>query len=584
MLKPKLTLIFILGNLIFFQKKAILQIDSLEVINNIKENIKNKAQDSIMLINGALNINSQYNFINSNTGSNNFDYRINANVNIKYKGLNVPFQYNFSNGRTISAFQGPNIRTPSFKNFGMSPSKNNTTIHIGNRKMDFSKYSYSNVRFKGFGFEHTPEKFQIKFFKGELEYINPEDLRYFSNVDPPFKRKAWGLNSAFKSEKIGFGFNIFKSFDVDHLTVTQNTKKENVVLEVFGNYNIVQNLDFIFSRSLSALTYDTALERTIIGNHNTYYNMLGLFEKNSSSIYAYTNYGSIKYSEENYSLGINFESIDPKYKSLGSNLFDNNYTSITVDGSFISEKKIQGYANLGIRKTKQEVNNEPQLYNLVFASTLRYQLNDNNGINLSFSNLRNTNRSYFINNQTFEVDSISLSQTNLSTKISSTHRFGPESKYTLTNFVTRQSGKGIESDSINIENKVLNLTIGSTLSLQLSKHKIIANLIYLNSQQTRLTTNIYTIDISDKIDYSKKGSIKVSSRFNYYLSENDKRPQQVFRFTHLFKFKESIEISNMLELRASDKNEQFGITDFFLGGEISYKLNHKQIVNLDLLK
>src|SRR5690606_27179898 len=102
----------------------------------------------------------------------------------------------------------------------------------------------------------------------------------------------------------------------------------------------------------SAVTYDLQALRVNIQTHWTVYNMLGFYEKKTSSKYAYARKMSASYDiSENTQIGVNYERITKDYKSLGSLMFDHNFEAYTFNySSAFLNNKINLSSDIGVRK------------------------------------------------------------------------------------------------------------------------------------------------------------------------------------------------------------------------------------------
>lgn len=487
------------------------QTDYKKVINEKISNAKKKFNDDSLKINGALKIYTGYRIFSQNN-SKPFEYRINANLNVSYRGITIPLSYNFSNGRSLYRLSGPNVNIPKFNNLGFSPTYKWAKLHIGTRNMSFSKYTYDNLRFVGGGTELTPGKFQLKFFSGKIFQSSLSDIQLANNFTSPYKRKSWGLMTGYKSETAEYAIIVFRAKD-DILSVSDTTlytkikPRANTAVGLKLQQTILEKFDIQFERSVSAVTYDLFSKAISIPTHMTVYNMLGLYEKTESSKYAYATRFSFSYSTEQGSYGLNYEHITKDYRSLGSLIFDNNYQSYTLTGSHTFFEKLNVNSEIGIRE--DGVDKESPLTSNRFVGNISagYTLNDRVSFNANYSNFRNVERNYFQTLNSLAFDSVSISLLNQNFNISSNIALDKDKKSLITLMYSNQISNRIQSDSL-ITNSTLNNNI-YTINYSYNKEKInISSAIsYMQNNAEAFKTKAIipnfalTYKISDKLNF-----------------------------------------------------------------------------------
>ncbi len=194
--------------------------------------------------------------------------------------------------------------------------------------------------------------------------------------------------------------------------------------------------------------------------------------------------------------------------------------------------------------------------------------------------MRNTNKTYHVNNQTFEPDSIAFSQSRINTKFSSNHILGKEDRLNLSAYISLQSGFAITSDSIDTSNEMKNISSGISTVVKLEQHTPKLNFNFLQSQSNSIISNIYSIDVSDQFNYSEKGNLMASIRLNILQNPTITQPQLVNSVSHNYEFSEQFSMTNNFELRASKRKEDFSVTDLFIGTDLVYTFNYKKSIKI----
>ena len=548
-------------------------------INQVKEDIQEIKNDTSLQVKGSIISGADY-VIDPN-GQNNLDYRLNVNLNLSYKGIDLPLQFNLSNGRTISNINGPNFRTPKFNNIGFSPSKGNWTLHFGNRSMNFSKYTYQNIRFKGYGIEYLPDNFVFKIFKGNLTYINPNENIFFSNIDPPFKRKSWGMQTGIITKTFDAGLIVFKAKDSDNLLIT-SSPSENVAIELNGKIKLNENTNITASRSLSALSPNTRTLRENILTHDTAYNLFGLFTKREGSKYNYANDITANYSLNNYAFSLTYLDIDEGYRSLGSLIYDNNFRALnfTVNGTPI--EKLTFSSLLGIRTTKENVLDQNNRGQFQLNEQVNYKLNETLSFSANYSNVRNTQKVFQRRATSNAIDSLSLAQISETIRLGSTINLNEEKTSIINANLSWQKGLGIENDSISTGNRINNYMINANYISQLESHNLNVNTSYIINKNPSFTNKSLLVKVNDQWQIDDSNSINLTLGFNRFFSALQTNHQLNLRGEHEWQITDGMFFSNSIDINLGENNSLLNLNTLTFSTEFRWRFAHDNA--FDLLK
>ena len=114
-----------------------------------------------------------------------------ANLNISLYGISMPFSFYYTGNNTSFSF-------PQFS-FNISPTYKGWTLHLGQRSMAFSPYTFT-MPFNGVGLEYRSQKAGLRFgaFYGTLhKAVNPDPEDVLSR-NPMYRRSGMGV-------KVGYG-------------------------------------------------------------------------------------------------------------------------------------------------------------------------------------------------------------------------------------------------------------------------------------------------------------------------------------------------------------------------------------------
>lgn len=556
---------------------TIAQKDALKPIGKIKDGINEVKNDSTLSVKGNIISGSEY--VVDPSADNNFDYRLSAQLQLSYKGIDIPLQFNLSNGRTISNISGPNFRTPSFSNIGISPTKGNWTLHLGNRSMDFSKYTYQGLRFKGIGIEYLPEeKFELKLFKGKLSYLDPIENNLFSGIDPPFNRKAIGIYTKLKTSIIETGLIIFRANDEDIVSINESFPAENTALEINSKINFSENINLVLSRSLSALNTNSRLPRENILTHDTAYNMFGLFTKRENSRYSYATDINLSYSLEKYSLSLNYIDIDENYKSLGSFLFDNNFksTNLTLTGQV--SQKLSFNSLLGIRRNKSLNFNQQNRNQFQLNQQLNYKANENLSFVGSYSNVRNTQKIYQRRSTSNIIDSISIAQISKSIRFGSNYILNEEKTSQINLNLSWQDGLGIQSDSITVSNQINNYIFNLTYNTKLGNHALNITSSYLLNKSSLFVNKSIVLNATDQWTINEKHKIIFRTAYMRLINNFQTINQLSLGLEHEWQILDQLSLASLMSLEIGKEDSFLKLNTFTTGIEIRWRFNKDNIV------
>lgn len=549
------------------------QTDVNQEFESAKKNIENFTKKDSVQISGSFFANGLYNLVNRN-GPSTFDYAVGGRAIIQYKGIKLPLQYSLSNGRTLSSISGPSIRTPNFSALGISPSKDNYTFHFGHRTMDFSKYTFSGQRFKGVGMEYNGEKLTTKSFRGEITFLSLTDLSLLSEKINAEKRYAWGNLTRYKFGVFTLGGIIFKSHDKTDEMNEEVILKENTSIEINSVIELGENFKIIATRALSAYTPDASDARVEIPTHSTFYNMLGLFEKKTSSRYNYASKVALQYTLNKYNLSLDYESIDRGYQTLGSLFYDNNFRQINANFSGQISDRIQISNTLGLRQNKESISLEDNNYQLVINSNLNLKASDALNFSVNYSNLKNTQKVFQQRPLSTTIDSIYLAQLSKSYGVSANLLLNKENQSSITMIVRFQDGKGIQQDSVSTENNIKNFISSINYGIVLNDHALNSTVSYLSNSTILFSSKTLSISVGDSWKINDKSTLNASFNLNQLKTDFNTAYQSLLNIDYGYKINPQFILTANSKLEMNKNDEPFGVNLFSMGLDLEYNFGN----------
>ena len=349
-----------------------------------------------------------------------FTWAVNANVNFNfYDKINVPLSINYTdNGSTYSAENPVKKYIDDILNrTGISPKYRSVTLHLGDRSMNFSKYTYAGLRFYGAGIEWAPKNAIIKFsgFYGSFNRRTNLDTINGVYIAPSFERMGWGTKIEVGKENHKFGAIIFKAkddtYDGDILITRYGIKpEENLVFGFDTKHKIGKKIDFNFEYTTSAYSSDSRSNPyETVGNYNYFNNLGKLFAPGMATIYNSAYNGSLQYKHQYFTVGYTYLWIDPTYKSLGAIAAKNDIQAHTINCNITLFKgKVILGGNGGLERNNLGNNMAVAMNRKIYAGNITWNAFTGFSVTGTYSNFNHSTSPTTIN----KADSIKLVQIN----------------------------------------------------------------------------------------------------------------------------------------------------------------------------
>ena len=504
-----------------------------------------------------------------------FTWNANAGLTLDFLGIKAPFSASVSSQNTV-------YNLPSYAFVGLSPTYKWITLHGGDRSMSFSPYSLNGVNYRGAGLELSPGKFKLSAMRGRLRRARIQDAGAIQALGDAPDRTGNGL-------QLGYEFNggsqiaasWFHSTDAistqliaaqDSLALPQAAPEANQVLTLSGQHRLSDFLSFRAELARSVLTRD----RRAAGQSEPPFTTLFGFDANTSTTAASAYQIGIDLSPNFGTLGLQYERINPNYRTHGALYMQSDVENTTVSATVpVSEGKVNLSGNLGVQRNDLDGGKASSFTRLVGSAGVSWQISDRVNADVGFSNFTATNRYKATALTTGFVDSIVVAQTQLSTDATTVILLDAEGTETLLFTTSYQRAARIENDQVDstglttfalfLANYTRQTEGGATLNASLTFHRNDAGGLLLNTLGPALS-------YGRKI-FSDKVSLQISTNYSrvWLAGERDVSgiwQSQLGAGVPLSK-SQSVNIS-ATALRSGGRGGQPGFTDLRLGLRYGY--------------
>lgn len=344
--------------------------------NSFAQNLESIGEGPAVSVSGGLNINQVFYTAEGVANRRDpYNYFVSGNLNFSIYGWSVPFSFSYSDQNT--SFQQP------FNQFGISPTFRNTTAYLGFNSMTFSRYTLSGHIFLGGGVEtQVSDKLRISMMYGRLQKAAALDTAQMLNI-PAYRRMGGGAKVTYGSVKDFLELTLFHARD-DSTSIGGTdgiSPEENLVLGLGFGFSPIKGLTFTGEVATSALTLDTRSESV---QGEGFIDLL-MTARASTSIYQAWN-GTAQYQFSEYVFGVNYERVDPGYRTHGAYFFNNDLENISLlhRSSWI-QKKLNLNFRLGMQKNNLENTELSTMRRLSWSGAVNYQISPKITTQFNFS-------------------------------------------------------------------------------------------------------------------------------------------------------------------------------------------------------
>lgn len=395
------------------------------------QNLDKIGKKDMVTVGGGLNVNSIYYNANGLAAKRApFTYFLSGNLAVNILDVSLPFTFNYSN------YKG--TYTQPFNMTSFNPTYKWVKGYAGITSMNFSQYTLAGHIFAGGGVELTPKNWKIAAMYGRLNKAVEYDVLNQSDATMQYKRMGMGLNVGYEKNGYGIGYTFFRAKDeLNSLQYipgnTQITPQENVVMALNGKTKISKNINLSGEYALSGLTRNLFSETGQPSSKAVYNSIL----KNRTTTSYYSAYkAALGYIGKGYGIQLQYERIDPNYKTLGGYFFNNDLENITIAPNVtLLKSKLNISANVG--KQKNNLNNEKLstssrwvgALNLSYAPSQKWNFNASYSNFSTYTKIRQQTDPFYKDN----LDSLNFYQVSQNANGTVVHNFGKQTvKQTVT--------------------------------------------------------------------------------------------------------------------------------------------------------
>lgn len=342
------------------------------------QDLGNIKQQNPFEITGTASVGVGYYKANSfNSTRRPYAYSIMLAPTISVYGVQIPFNFTFTEG-------SKSVNNP-FAQFGINPYWKWIKGYFGWTNMTWSPTTLSGKTFLGAGIELNPSLFRFGAFYGRMNPAIRENLLGPNPQQPQFKRRGWGLKLGVGNADNHFDFIWLHSKDVagsipplaDTLNQLTYTPQENAVFGIKSHQAIFKKrLTWDVDGSISAITRNLNSPLLDIGTGFGTKFLKVAIPPHLSTSYAWAAHTNLTYKAETFSVGFDYNRIQPEYVSHGLDYILNDQQKFSGIQTFIAAKK---KVNVGFTEFYQHDN----LNNRKAVKTHRTGLGSTIGLNIS---------------------------------------------------------------------------------------------------------------------------------------------------------------------------------------------------------
>lgn len=444
-------------------------------LENFGKKNKEELKKNPFKISGGISANSIFYGSNVYNGREPFTYFLNGNLNIGFYKWTMPISYNLTNQGSNLGYQIPF----KFNRLSLAPKYKWAKAYIGDVNMFFSPYTFNGLLFTGAGLELNPKiPLKVALMAGRLNKAVKDDGN--PNTMPAYKRMGYGTHLKWEKEQYKLGIIGFYAKDDIHslkksLDERGISPQENLVLSINGIFKIRKNIEIFGEYANTAIT--TNQRATAIGSVKKGISSHLIKNNSSTENYSAFNTGANLQLKKGM-IGIRYEKIEPRYRTLGAYYFNNDLENITLNSSFtLLKDRLSLSSNIGRQRDNLDNKKLKQTSRWVGAVNANLRASEKLMISASYSNFtmftnRQLNQFTHINANPLQIqqpkDSIDYKQISQNMNVNINYALSNSKNktqninfnYSLNDMVNRENGIVRKGGLSRFHNVNINYTIG----------------------------------------------------------------------------------------------------------------------------
>jgi hypothetical protein len=391
------------------------------------QNLEKIGKKDMVTVNGGVNYNGI--FYNADGISNRrppYSWFLNGNLNINILDVSLPFTYSYSN--LSSNYSQP------FNMTSCAPTYKWIKTYIGYTSMNFSSYTLAGHIFLGGGIELTPKNWKISAMYGRLNKAVEYDATAQSDAQMSYKRMGYGAKIGYEKDGHGISVVYFSAKDdpnsLHFIPVNASVlPQENTVVSAEAKTKFFKLFTLQGEYALSGITRNLLNDGYIDPNQKNPIPLLFTPKSTSQFFAAYKS--SIGFSKNVFSINLNYEHVDPDYKTLGAYFFNNDLENITIVPSL---RLLKGKLNISVNSGYQHNNLDKTKFSsnkrFVSSGNISYAPSPKLIFNASYSNFTSYTRIRPVTDPYYQktpADTLNFYQISQSANSSASYNFGGKS-------------------------------------------------------------------------------------------------------------------------------------------------------------
>jgi hypothetical protein len=423
-----------------------------------------------MKLNGGINTSFLYSHSSDDiAGREPFTMVLGGNINLFYKGVNIPLSFSYSNAKV-------SVSPPMYFNkCSIHPNYKWVTAHIGTTALTFSPYTLNGHQFDGGGLELTPGKLKLKMMYGRL-LRGTGDYELNKEVLPTYKRMGQGIAGEYEYKGVLLGFSAFHAKDDSgtayHIPYElATTPKENFATSVNTAFTVPGGVKITAEYASSYLTQDL---RSIAVSKTGDAVLSRFIHKNGSTGIHHALNAKAVYTFGLSEAGLAYERVDPDYQCLGAyynqNAFENmlaRYSTSLFNNKLFIAPAIGLQKDLSDSTSSQQSRRLLTTFNATYNPIDKLTISGSFGNTSSVTNYRNLDNIASGNNIVpYYLDSLKLVQLNMNASLDATYLLQATKdrnqsitgSYSLQRGTKKQGDYFVDEEANNYHNASLNFS------------------------------------------------------------------------------------------------------------------------------
>lgn len=343
----------------------------------------------MLKLNGGIQVNSIY--LNTNNPASKrepFSLFTTGNFNADFLGWSFPFSFSLS--------KHSQTYTQPFNQIRLNPQYKWIKVFTGWNNFSFSPYTLSGYPVLGGGIELSPRRLLFKAVFGQFKKAVPYDVSTDNADGMSFRRTGFGTQIKWKAQHFQIGLCWF--YAKDHPASLSYLPENNRLQPEEGSvYSIDGRIQLNPSLYFEGEYANSLLSRNVLSENNPKsgtFNPNSLFVINRTGTQSFDAYKASAGMQKNlYGLSINYERVQPGYRTLGAFFFNNDLENFTVSPNIkLFKQKMHLNGSIGLQRNNLDKEKLQTTTRHVYSGNINFAPNTHWVLSFSFSNFTSFSR------------------------------------------------------------------------------------------------------------------------------------------------------------------------------------------------